>query len=102
IRQSETLAYPHDVYRRFKEDDYLALDERFSKVEQTCNKRLKFSKKGLYEAKNDVANIVEKQMLENNLELENLHKTGNALLTNIRIACERRQLQRRENEKAAT
>jgi len=38
-------------------------------------------------------------MLEHNEELENLHRKGNTIMTNIRVACEQRQLEQRKREK---
>lgn len=53
----------------------------------------------LYDEKEKEGNIVEKQLQEHNLELEKLHQKGNALMTNVRIACERRQSEQRKREK---
>lgn len=53
----------------------------------------------IYDEKEKEGNIVEKQLLEHNIELEKLHENGHALMTNIRLACEQRQLQQREKEK---
>lgn len=39
-------------------------------------------------------------MLEQNLELNQLRRKGHELITNIRVACERRQLEQRKREKA--
>lgn len=38
-------------------------------------------------------------MQEHNLELEKLHQKGNALMSNIRVASEQRQLEQRQREK---
>lgn len=121
-RESITLTYPHDVYRRFKEDEYLSLDEKVAKINETCEQRFALASKGYvgfrlsvgnirfffvtlssfrrFEGKEDEGNIVEKQLLEHNLELQKLHRTGDALMTNVRTACERRQLKQREREKS--
>lgn len=53
----------------------------------------------LYDEKEKEGNIVEKQLLKHNLELEKLHQKGNALMTNVRTVCERRQLEQRKKEK---
>lgn len=39
------------------------------------------------------------QMLEHNLELENLHRKGNSIMTNVRVVCEQRHLEQRKREK---
>lgn len=53
----------------------------------------------MFEENGEQGNIVERQLLEHNLELEKLHQKGDALMTNVRIVCEQRQLERREREK---
>lgn len=53
----------------------------------------------LFEETEEEGSIVEKQMLEHNLELEKLHQKGNALMTNVRTVCEQRQLEQRQREK---
>ncbi len=45
-RESITLTYPHDLYRRLKEDEYLPLDERVAKVQKTYEERFVSSQKG--------------------------------------------------------
>ncbi len=38
-------------------------------------------------------------MIEHNSELEQLQRTGQAIITNVRITCEQRQLETRKREK---
>lgn len=45
-RESVNLSYPHNVYRRFKEDEYLPLDERVAKINETCENRFMIANKG--------------------------------------------------------
>lgn len=45
-RESIALTHPHDAYRRFKEDEYLPLDERVEKIDESCEKRLMLARKG--------------------------------------------------------
>lgn len=45
-RESTNLNFPHDLHRRFKEDEYLPLDDRVAKVDQTCENRFLLAKKG--------------------------------------------------------
>ncbi|KAG4075673.1 hypothetical protein HA402_003498 [Bradysia odoriphaga] len=98
-RDSFTLTYPHDLYRRFKEDEYLPLDAKSNRIDKTCEDRFMASRKGAYDQKATEGNVVEVQMLEHNLELEKLHQKGNVLMTNIRVSCEQRQLEQRKREK---
>lgn len=53
----------------------------------------------LYDQKEKEGNIVENQMIEHNSELEQLQRTGQAIITNVRITCEQRQLETRKREK---
>ncbi|XP_037026905.1 dynein regulatory complex protein 1 homolog [Bradysia coprophila] len=98
-RESLTLTYPHDLYRRFKEDEYLPLDAKVDRIDKTCKDRFMASRKGTYDQKAKEGNVVEVLMLEHNLELEKLHQKGNDLMTNIRVSCEQRQLEQRKREK---
>lgn len=45
-RESITLTYSHDLYRRFKEDEYLSLDQRVAKIDETCDNRFMLARKG--------------------------------------------------------
>lgn len=45
-RESTSLNYPHDLHRRFKEDEYLQFDARVAKVDETCENRFMLAKKG--------------------------------------------------------
>lgn len=53
----------------------------------------------MYDEKEKEGNIVEIKLLEQNLELEKLHRKGHVLMTNVRTACEQRQLEQRKREK---
>lgn len=45
-RESITLSYPHDQYRRLKDDDYLSLDAKVAKINETCEERFLSSQEG--------------------------------------------------------
>lgn len=45
-REPITLTYPHDLYRRFKEDEYFALDKKVATIDETCENRFTLASKG--------------------------------------------------------